>query len=560
MRTIILILLFCFAILRSNSQAPAWQWAHGYGGIRWDEARDMSVDAAGNIYVIGDFESPYLTLGSITVDNANINGWSDVFVAKFDPNGNVIWAFSAGDIKYDLGRGICLDDSANVYITGSFSETSITFGNITLFNTVTNYFNVFVAKLDSSGNTVWAKTYYGDRNDIGGDIATDSLGNVYISGSFSSFFINFNPILLFPDSVGIHDIYIAKLDRNGNTIWAKSFGGWNYDYGTLVLADYSGNGVYLAGDFTSPSITFDTITVVNDSAGTTDIYVAKLNASGNVMWAKSFGGSDYEQVNTLAFDNPVNGAIIIAGSFASSSISFDSTTFINYSSGTGDMYFTKLQSNGDVAWATKFGGNDYDEAADIAVDASGNIYATGYFESTSINFDFIPLTNYDTIGPLTTDVFFTKLDNNGNAVWADRKGGNNNEWSNTIVRKNNGDLCAAGGFASSSISFGSDTLVCSGNFDVFIASTTLITENHESAKQNGVALYPNPCMDEISISGFSFIKKLSVYNIVGEKILSKELAVGEKEIKLEIKNFPAGIYIMKLQGERMNWAGKFVKE
>ena len=370
-----------------------WLWAKKAGGKYWDEGLGIAVDASGNIYITGYFDGT-TTFGSTTLKS---NGGTDIFIAKLDSRGNWLWATKAGGTGDDWGYGIAVDTSGNSYVTGGFdTRATASFDSITLTNkgvcnifvaklnssgnwlwvknagvTVANrgldiavgasgnsyitgyfygtatfgattltsngYYDIFVAKLDSSGNWLWVKNAGGTYENEGRGIAVDASGNSYVTGWFEGS-SNFGSTTL--TSSGISDIFIAKLDSNGNWLWAKKAGGTDYDGGSGIAVDASGNS-YVTGDFEGTA-TFGATTLT--SSGDSDIFIAKLDSSGNWLWAKKAGGTNYDFGNGIAVD--ASGNSYVTGDFygtATDGAAFGNITI--YSSDTSlnsDIFVAKV--------------------------------------------------------------------------------------------------------------------------------------------------------------------------------------------------------------------------
>ncbi|MEO8086805.1 MAG: T9SS type A sorting domain-containing protein [Bacteroidota bacterium] len=370
------------------------EWATSAGGLAHDEGSGISTDANGNVFVTGYFDSPSITFGTTTLNNAGVR---DIFVVKYDSSGNVLWATSAGGTGSDAGYGITTDASGNVLVTGSFAIPSITFGNTTLTNA--GSLDIFVVKYDASGNVLWATRAGGTSSDVGIGISSDAGGNVAITGYFYSPSITFGNTTLTNASVGQPDIFVVKYDTSGNMVWASSAGGTGMDLGIGVSTDAGGN-VILTGWFSGSSITFGNSTLI--SAGSLDIFVAKYDASGNVLWAISAGGTDEEEGGAISTD--AAGNVVVTGFFYSPSITFSNITLT--SAGLADIFIVKYDASGNVLWATSAGGTDDDDCRGISTDAGGNVFVTGIFYSPSITFGSTTLTNTGFI-----HMFVAKLDN-----------------------------------------------------------------------------------------------------------------------------------------------------
>ncbi len=359
-----------------------------------------------------------------------------------------LWATKAGGTTYDEGYGIAVDTSGNSYVTGFFEGTA-TFGSITL--TSSGYSrDIFIAKLDSSGNWLWARKAGGTYWDYGYGIAVDVSGNNYVMGCFKNM-ATFGSATL--TSYGDWDIFIAKLDSNGNWLWVTKAGGTGDDWGYGIAVDSSGNN-YVTGWFGGSATFGSTILTSNGGA---DIFVAKLDSSGNWLWSKNAGGIDCDEGQSIAVD--ANGNSYVTGYF-SDSATFGSTTLT--SSGGNDIFIAKLDSSGNWLWAKKAGGTSGDYVNGIAVDASGNSYVTGYF-NTSATFGSATLASSGSY-----DIFVAKLDSSGNWLWAKNAGGTDYDCGNSIAVDASGNIYVTGGFEGTA-TFGSTTLTSNGDSDIFIA-------------------------------------------------------------------------------------------
>jgi hypothetical protein len=288
----------------SYSLGSNWLWARGAAGTSVETGKSMVIDKNGNVLVTGLFKSNTIKFGTITLINKNTNTSSDIFVVKYDPAGNVLWAKSAGSSDNDEAHGIATDNNGNVYITGWFFSQPISFGSITVPCVHTE--DVFLAKYDSNGNVVWAKGAGGNSYDESNSVAVDNSGNVFITGFSSSTTFTF--------STGISTgpgIFVAKYDNAGTALWAKVQTAFSGAYfggeGNSIVADLSGN-VFVTGDFKGDSVTFGTFPLANaDTSGkTSDIFMVKYDGSGNAVWAKNPGGKSNDSGTSLFLDSGGN--------------------------------------------------------------------------------------------------------------------------------------------------------------------------------------------------------------------------------------------------------------
>ncbi len=309
-----------------------------------------------------------------------------------------LWAKSAGGEGDDEGLGIAVDSSGNAYATGWFSSATITFGSTTLTNAGANSRDVFVVKYDPTGNVLWVRSAGGKGEDEGRGITIDSSGNAYVTGWFSSATITFGSTTLTNAGSDSPNVFVVKYGRNGNVLWAKNLGNASGDEGFAIAVDSAGN-AYVTVVFTGSSITFGSTTL---NAGFSAVFVAKYDSNGNILWAKSAGGAEGDEGFAIAVDSAGNA--YVTGFFTSATITFGSTTLTNVSHGSGDIFVTEYDPDGNVLWALSAGGTDYDFGAGIAVDSSGYAYVIGYSVSPTITFGSIALTNTGSY-----DIFVAKI-------------------------------------------------------------------------------------------------------------------------------------------------------
>ncbi|MBA7562126.1 hypothetical protein ES708_03775 [subsurface metagenome] len=368
-------------------------WAKSASGTGYYVTNSITTDNFGNIYItgyFGFFGSSTITFGSTTLTRI---GNDDIFIVKYDANGNVIWAKNEGGNGYDYGMDITTDADGDVYLTGYFRSGDIKLPTDTLYNSTARE-DILMIKYDSAGNVIWGRSV-GSANgyDFGYGLTVDTAKNIYITGFYYASDIVFASDTLF--NQGNYDMFVIKYDQSGNEVWGKNAGGIDYDYGYDIASDTIGN-IYITGEFQSSSISFDTITLSSKGA-----YVVKYNSAGNVLWAKETSGIDVGQ----SISNGLNNSVFVSGMFTSNSTSFGSITLNNMNSnGSSDIFLVKYNSNGNVIWAKGDGGTSSDENYGVSIDPLENIYSIGYFWNTSIQFDTITLTNSG-----GSDVYLSKI-------------------------------------------------------------------------------------------------------------------------------------------------------
>jgi hypothetical protein len=542
----ILLILLCFTNLSSFvfAKTPDWQWAKSASGSKYDISTSIATDVSGNSYITGYFASDTIVFGVDTLINA---GSYDIFIAKYDVSGNLMWVKRAGGNSWDQSNSIALDASGNIYVAGYFQSDAIAFDTITLINKGT--YNIFIAKYDNNGNVIWAKSAGGASEDYASSVAVDASGNVLLAGYFSSAAINFGNTILM--NAGYVDIFLTKFDSNGNVLWAKSEGGPNDDYATSVAVDASGN-PYIAGYFYSSTINFGSTILQNEADY--NVFIAKYDANGNVLWAKSANETSIGQASSIALD--AAGNAYLAGYYNSSDISFDNITLTNTDIGFNDIFLVKYDANGNALWAENAGGIDNDQANAVAVDASGNAYITGDFNSPTITFGSTTLTNKGNY-----NMFLAKYNTYGNLIWANSMGSKKADEANSISLDVSGNIFMTGDFLSDTLCFNSDTLVNRGATDIFIAKASSNSSINEIVSSLHISIFPNPAINDITIDAGNLQSKiynLHIYDIVGNLVLDK--ASPDIITTIDISALSSGVYLIEVGSEKGVAVEKFVKE
>jgi hypothetical protein len=304
---------------------------------------------------------------------------------------------------------------------------------------------------------VWAKSAGSNSFDYGMSVANDGLGNTFVTGQFSGN-MSFDPNHSV-SSAGSADIYLVKYDQYGNVSWAESFGGSEGDYANAIAVDFFGN-ITIAGYFKSSSLVFGSTTLTNAGGNTHDIYIARFDANGINMWAKSAGGTGDDRAHAVVTDE--SGYTTLTGYFVSSTITFGAFPLVN--TGAGDIFVTRYEPDGSVTWAASAIGTGFDYPRAIALDRSGNCYISGDFNSGSLTFGPFVLTKNS-----NNDIFVTKLSSEGVPLWAAQAGENGDNSALAVAVDTLENVYIAGSFKSSPLNFGTISLTNSGFIDIFLA-------------------------------------------------------------------------------------------
>ena len=455
-RIVLVIALIVSAAQSFGQEIPVFKWANGTQHRGCYAGTDFLVtasDAVGNAYVMSRFcntfdADPGTGVFELSADN---NNYDDIFLIKFDNNGKFVWAKTFGDAPYNnFPSAIQIDASGNVF--------AATYYQIGYADYRTNIF-----KFDVAGNPLWEKTIYTAKG-YGTSMVLDAAQNVLITGDFSGT-IDFDP------GAGVHelisngpevDLFVLKLDNDGNFVWAKGTGGTGTERGTAITTDASGNiivgGFYLGtANFNSGGAGFNFT-----SAGSIDAFILKLTAGGNSIWAKSMGGTEEDRLTSIAVNAAGN---IFATGFFKGSGDFDPnagttmlTAFSSNATHQTDIFLMRLNADGSFGWASGFGGNDNDEGRAITTDAEGNLIFTGIFNGT-VDFDpGVAVKNLVSIGQNSyQSTFLVKFNENQGLIWAQEIGHPTNTSvavkSNTISMDDNGEITIGGLFGGADLDF-----------------------------------------------------------------------------------------------------------
>jgi hypothetical protein len=439
--------LFFISIKISNAQT--FQWAFGTGGNMADVGLGIAVDNSGNIYYSGSFKGTAdFDPGPGTFTLSSVGALESIFILKLDSMGNFVWAKNI-ITAYSRGESIKVDLNGNIFVTGSFIGTGDFDPGPGVFNMTSNGTSngdIFISKLDSTGDFVWAKKIGSIGDDRGQYVTADSIGNIYVTGYFS-YSADFDPGagVYVLSSAGDADVFILKLDNNGNLIYALKAGGPYTDRGFEIKVSPSGN-VFTTGHFAGTA-DFDpgpgvyNLTYVD----LYDVFVMKTDASGNFVWARGMVGMGYNWGFSIDLDSHEN--VYTAGEFRST-IDLDPGPAIHNITPVGsgnNTFISKLDSSGNFVYGNAFLGTTfYDNTSyALAVDKNDCVFISGYFSGVV---DFDPGPGVINLTSTGRDIYIAKLNQNGKLIFVRRANGNNDAASAAMTVDNAGNLFLTGGF------------------------------------------------------------------------------------------------------------------
>ncbi|GJM33549.1 MAG: hypothetical protein DHS20C18_25500 [Saprospiraceae bacterium] len=453
------------------------EWVGKFGGLLFDESKATAVDAAGNVFIAGNFS------GTVDFDpgpntfNLTSFGGRDIFIVKLSASGSFLWVAQIGGVNPDNVNDISVDASGNVYATGVFSgPTDFDPGSNTYFLNSLGAADIFLLKLDPIGGFLWASRIGSNVLDISNSIALDASGDLYITGNFNGA-ADFDPgpgvTTLTP--VGLSDVFISKFSSTGLFIWARQIGDTGQDIARSIAVGQLGD-IHITGTF-SGTVDFDpgpgVFNLVSSLPGINDIFVAKLDAAGGLHWANSFSGvagvnNSSSLANSIAVD--AQGSVFTTG-LLFDPVDFDPGPGTAVLTPTGvlsaDIFVSKLTTTGTFDWVRQMGSTTGDGGESIVTDAQGNVYTIGGFSGTT---DFDPGAGTFNLHPVGgVSMFIQKLDPSGNFVWAKQVEGESGGFE-IFVDANNAIYCAGifRGTSDFDPGLNTDFLSSSGDNDGFV--------------------------------------------------------------------------------------------
>ncbi len=381
------------------------EWVSQLGTSTYDDSESVAIDGSGNAYISGRTE------GSLDGPTA---GYSDVFLAKYDASGALLWTRQLGTSNFDNSYSVAIDNSGNAYISGG------TLGDLDGPNA--GFYDAFLAKYDDSGALLWTRQLGTNSTDYSESVAIDSSGNAYISGyTYGS---------LGGTNAGSADAFLAKYDASGALLWTRQLGTSTYDDCWSVAIDGSGN-AYISG------YTYGSLDGTN--AGSYDAFLTKYDSSGSLLWTKQLGTYYDDRSYAVAIDGSGNAYIsgLTGGDLGGTN------------AGSNDAFLAKYDDSGALLWTRQLGTSSSDSSRSVAIDGSGNAYISG---CTGGGF-----------GSPYADVFLAKYDDSGELLWTRQFGTSGDDGSRSVAIDGSGNAYISG------YTYGSLDGTNAGDYDAFLA-------------------------------------------------------------------------------------------
>ncbi len=434
-----------------SAQDPNFSWIKRLGGASNDVGFGVASDPNGNAYVVGTYTTSGNFNSGGTGGELTSAGSSDAFLVKYDSTGKFLWVKSLGGSGEDTAYAVTTDASGNVIVTGSFGSSNFNPGGSGGTFATAGLQDIFVAKFNSGGTLLWSKCIGGTANDIGRGVAADGSGNIYLTGYFRSTNVNFNPGgtggTLTP--TGLDDAFLVKYDPNGSYLWGKNLGGSGMDLGFAVTADGTGN-VFVTGTYSKDGANFNpggTGGTHTATYGAEDVFLAKYTSAGVFLWSKNMGGSaNGDRGYGLAADP--SGNIYVAGSFAQTGeFNMGAGGGLVNTAGAHDAFVAKYDVSGGLIWVRAGGGKGGDYAYSVATDPNSNVYIIGFVGDPGGDFNRGGPDGVVTAP--NGNVFIAKYAAMGDFLWVKSRGGPSFDYGYGIASHPSGNLYLTGWFYNS---------------------------------------------------------------------------------------------------------------
>lgn len=504
-----------------NAQ-PAIEWQQFLGGSNFDLAMCGAKSNDGGFVMAG---RTYSNDGDVSGNH----GQFDMWVVKTNSEGTVIWKKTLGGLKDDNARTMKSTSDGGFIIGG---ETESIDGDAV--GTSYGSDDYWLVKIDSSGNIEWQKRFGGFNADQLNSVAQTTDGG-YIMAGTSDYGGGMVTTYL-----GGSDAWIVKVNSYGEYQWQKTLGGSQSDVATGILA--LSDGTYMVSGFTNSNDGN-----VTGAHGYNDGWIVKLTNNGNLIWQKTYGGSDQDIVNTIK--PTADGGFVFAGRTSSN----DGDVSGNHSwDGVSnffapDLWVVKIDSLGTIQWQKCFGSWGNEEAVAIEQTNDGGYIIAG-------NTDTPPNQEGDvTVGSDGGDDFWiVKIDAIGNLQWEQVHGGGSDDDPHEVLLAEDGGYVFVGYTGSTELGASQSNV---SNFWILkYASEQLATSNFE---KNSLSLYPNPAITtiNISISSTNKVQKMAVFNSLGQMV-----SESKNENSVELGALTSGVYSLQVFDGQHLFTSKFIKK
>lgn len=536
--------ILCLSLLitiNGYSQSVCSSFSTYFGGTQFDEIKGICVDGNKNSYIIGNTFSLDLPITNGLL-NDTASGNYDVFIAKIDSCGGLIWCTYFGTTNFDSGEKIALSPDGNIVFCGFTSGLNLPVSSGCFQPANNGGYDCFITKITPTGSLIWS-TYFGKSNgDFAYDIATDLLNNIIIGGTTTSANLYTSPSSFQPNHKGNTDSFIARFSKDGVLKWCTYYGGnGNEDIHALAI-DHNFNIIGVGGSFSS-NLNTSAGAYQSINEGSPDAYIIKLDSNCSRVFSTYFGGTSIEDAWGVVIDLQNN--IYVSGN--TNSIDFDTTLNAYQTSllGVSDLYISKWSPSGALLNSTYFGGTGNDLSSRLAFMQPNNLMLLGKTESSDMpiigssnqpnnagNYDnFLVLFNSNTLQP----------------VWSSYYGGSTDEEPIDISFISHQSVVFSGSTNSINypLSLNPYQNFLNASNDGMLTKIDFQNPNVTSIKNYssniGLSVFPNPFTDYLYVSSPQEFS-IQITNIIGQSVF-----VSKNKKQIDTRNFEKGVYLISIE-------------
>jgi len=534
-----LYILFTLCLLFENlsfSQTGNFNWVNKAGGILLDASRSVTTDSENNICITGEFEQAAI-FDTINLTSQNF----DLFVAKYNESGELIWVQQATSSNDLFSRTIATDSKNNVYIAGNFLD-SLFIGDTIATSTI-NIKTAFLAKYNSNGQFLWVRTAFSNSFATAYSIAVNANDEIYVDGMFEDSLTFSNNITLY-NLPFVHSVFVAKFDDLGNLIGARKIAGLDCVHSSFIYVD-NYNNYYING------LVFDNANIGNITIYNTNglNFIAKYDNNDNFVWVKQMQGTF---INSISTDNDTN--IYLSGTF------YGLATIGNQnivSNGNSDMFIAKYTPSGNFVWAKQAGSHNDDDCLTMCKAINNEFYIGGTFNGTAF-FD-----NDSVVSVGGNDMFIAKFDSSGSFFFAKSFGSVNNDYCYSSAFSNSEKLYATGTF-NNILFWENDSLTGYGSDDIFLTQMNDVLVNNSLQNYNtDCIVFPNPTNNFINIifHNVNYNVTLQLIDLYGKVIYQIAIILNSNCTykQIDLSSLQKGIYVLKISSKKGIVSKKVIK-
>ncbi len=543
------------------SQVPQTEWVFQLGNRFADGNPKIAVSPGGNFYLAGEFKGVFDADPSAISWNLTSSGNKDIFLAKYRPDGTLIWATSFGGVGKDRLNDMVVSAGGQIYLTGSFKQ-QINFGQPNNLNSAGRN-DIFIIKISENAQLVWAKRIGAGGRDAASSISLDE-GFAYLTGFFSGT-VDFDPGTGVEQltSDGDNDRFILKIDINGNYVWAKEFGMIEGYSDRIFAKDFhiandQHGAVYVTGTWAPSALSIPAridlypgqgYQFVFTTSPSTDGYILKLDSAGNYQRAGILMGSGHIEFNgiNLTPQKEIQSYGRFSGFF-----DFDFDTSLHILSGPPTPfgvplgnYVTTYNQEGELEQVREIGGNEMLEINSVVAMPDGSKYMTGNFRDTC---DFQPGNGYEArVSKGFEDGFLCKLGPNGDLKWVHTMGADSSDSCSSVVTGRNGELYVVGTFEDTLNLSPNHALISWDSSNIFVQKMVEIPTQLLPGSNHQIRVYPNPSNGALTLTSKANLQNviIRVFDTRGVEISKMEINEFQS-IGIQLPQEP-GVYLVRIQ-------------